>query len=317
MKNSWLIYLLVLGLYLPCKAAKHYIRADAPAGGDGTDWERAWQQLPEDLVRGDTFYIADGYYPGYTFDDAEVGSLYIWILKATLEAHGTDIGWDDSYGDGQATWPGWNISKGRYIFDGITGQGAQGDSYGFHLTPDSCNFSSTYILAQFGTAPNCSYVEFRHIFFEGCGNTDPVCSYGIKSNSYQGYNVGSVIAHNLFYGHAVHLVLYHWRETLVEYNFFDANWSSANCHGEQVTFGNSSDEVIYRYNIHRNSATGGLGMHHNDNKNWQVYGNIFYGGHVTMGVIGCADSLISSIILLKTAWLFMISLIVIRAYSDS
>ncbi len=38
----------------------HYIRADAPAGGDGSNWTQAWTELPATLQRGHVYYLADG-----------------------------------------------------------------------------------------------------------------------------------------------------------------------------------------------------------------------------------------------------------------
>ena len=67
------------------------------SGGTG-----AYKALPATLVRGDTYYIADGSYPSYTVDDAVSGTIVITIKKATTSAHGTENGWDSSYGDGQA-----------------------------------------------------------------------------------------------------------------------------------------------------------------------------------------------------------------------
>ena len=274
----------------PAHAADHCVREGAAGANDGSDWTNAWTSLPDDLTRGDVYYVADGSYGTAEFDDPESGEDTITIRKAVPADHGPDAGWDDSFGDGQATWNRWTLAAGHYVFDGATGGGDRRESYGFHLTPAACDFSADYHLAEFGTNPDCSHVEFRHIFFEGCGDTDPFCSNGIKSNSYLGENTGSLIAENLFYGNAVHLVLYHWHDTVVETNFFDENWSSSGCHGEQVTFGGNSDDVVYRFNTHRNSATGGLAVHEGDNNRWLVHGNIFYGGSVTMGVIGTADS---------------------------
>jgi len=284
-----IIFLVVFLLPKISLAANWYVKAGAKGSNNGQDWINAYPQLPQTLNRGDTYYIADGDYPPYTFNTPEDGEKYIVIKKATSNDHGTDVGWDDSYGDGQAVWNSWYITKGYVIFDGVKGTGNNSSSYGFKLTSSSCNFSGTYILVNFGTNSNLSNVEFRHIDFRGCGNTEPNCSYAIKSNSYLGDSRRLIVANSLFYGHTVHIVMYHWNDSILEYNFFDSNWSSSTCHGEQVTFG-YSDDVIYRYNIHRNSLTGGLAVHHTDNERWKVYGNIFYGGSVTMGVIGVADS---------------------------
>src|SRR5687768_17254029 len=50
-------------------AADRYVRQGATGSGNGSDWTNAYTSLPASLVRGDTYYVADGTYAGYTFDD--------------------------------------------------------------------------------------------------------------------------------------------------------------------------------------------------------------------------------------------------------
>src|SRR5262245_7797716 len=84
-----------------CEAATRYVRAGAAGANTGADWTNAYSVLPATLVRGDVYYLADGSYPGYIFDDASSGTTLITIKKATVNDHGTDTGWLASYGDGQ------------------------------------------------------------------------------------------------------------------------------------------------------------------------------------------------------------------------
>src|SRR3990172_1898859 len=120
--KRYLFAFLILLLASPSFAANHYIRDGA--SGDGSDWTNAWDDLPSTLVRGDTYYIADGNYGGYTFDDADSGATYIYIKKATASAHGTDTGWSSAYGDGQAVFTGqWLIRTNYLDIDGVTGGG--------------------------------------------------------------------------------------------------------------------------------------------------------------------------------------------------
>lgn len=72
-------------------------------------------QLPSTLVRGDTYYMADGTYTAYTFNTANSGSTVITIKKAqsydfgrTADGCSNDIsaGWNTAtMGSGQAIWP--------------------------------------------------------------------------------------------------------------------------------------------------------------------------------------------------------------------
>ena len=103
MKKILLVLLInCLSLVSYTFAADHYVREDATGDNSGSDWTNAFTQLPSTLVRGDTYYIADGNYGSYTFNDATAGSTYIYIKKAIIANHGTDVGWNNSYGDGQA-----------------------------------------------------------------------------------------------------------------------------------------------------------------------------------------------------------------------
>src|SRR3990167_7774658 len=128
-----------------------YVRQGA--SGNGIDWSNAFGTLPSVLQRGASYYIADGSYPRYTFDDA--GGAVITIKKAIVGDHGTDTGWDDSYGNGQAVWPGWTFVTGNLLFDGQVGGGPSSwdAGHGFavrnlspHLINSSINFSDVTIL---------------------------------------------------------------------------------------------------------------------------------------------------------------------------
>ena len=61
-------------------ATNHYIRPGAT--GTGSDWANALGALPSRLTRGDTYYLADGKYGNYEFNDKESGTLFIYIKKA-------------------------------------------------------------------------------------------------------------------------------------------------------------------------------------------------------------------------------------------
>ncbi len=100
-------------------AADHYVRQGATGSGAGSDWTNAYTILPSTLTRGDTYYLADGSYGSYTFDDPNSGSVGIAIVKATASSHGTNTGWVDSYGDGQATFTHWNVYTDYYTFNGV------------------------------------------------------------------------------------------------------------------------------------------------------------------------------------------------------
>lgn len=100
------------------EAANHYVRQGA--SGSGSDWTNAYATLPASLTRGDTYYVADGSYSSYTFDDDASGTSVITIKKATASDHGTDTGWTSTYGDGQAAFGEFQFTRPYYAIDGAT-----------------------------------------------------------------------------------------------------------------------------------------------------------------------------------------------------
>jgi hypothetical protein len=95
-----------------------YVRQGAAGSGTGNDWTNAYTALPATLARDTTYWVADGTYAAYTFDDAVSGTQVIRIKKATASLHGTDAGWVSTYGDGQATFSSANIYTDYFRFDG-------------------------------------------------------------------------------------------------------------------------------------------------------------------------------------------------------
>ena len=104
-------------------ANTYYVRAGANGNNSGSDWSNAFTQLPDTLLRGATYLISDGTYPNYNFNDQTAGSDEINIRKATVSAHGTNTGWIDTYGDGQAVFGLLNFTTDYYVFDGISDYG--------------------------------------------------------------------------------------------------------------------------------------------------------------------------------------------------
>lgn len=125
-------------LCVPCLAANKYVRQGASGTASGDDWTNAYPTLPATLTRDTIYYIGDGSYVGYTFDDAESGTLVITLKKATVADHGTSTGWDNTYGDGRAAFTGsLNMARDYITVDGSTRNESNWqdvDSYGIRTT---------------------------------------------------------------------------------------------------------------------------------------------------------------------------------------
>lgn len=128
--KHWIVGLLLL-LASPVWAANKYVRPGAAGTATGADWTNAYVDLPATLTRGDTYYLADGTYATYTFDDAVSGTSVITVKKATIADHGTETGWVSTYGDGTASFGQLSIETSYYAIDGNTDVVG---SYGIHVS---------------------------------------------------------------------------------------------------------------------------------------------------------------------------------------
>jgi hypothetical protein len=97
-----------------------YVRQGAAGAGSGLNWTDAYTTLPASLVRDYVYYISDGTYAAYTFDDSLDSTKWIYIVKATVADHGTATDWVDSYGDGQAVFGTLTFATSYYEINGQT-----------------------------------------------------------------------------------------------------------------------------------------------------------------------------------------------------
>lgn len=283
----------------------HYIRQGATGNNTGTDWTNAYTSLPSTLKRGDTYYIADGSYGSYTFDDPIDGTKIITIKKATISDHGTDVGWSDAYGDSQAIFASpFNISTSYVTFDGVVGYGSDYTSYGFRIaTPTSCNSqNNTMFSFPAINVASISHVTVRHVALRNCNmensGYDQRGFYSATTTSSPGAT-NMELSYSYVYGSSCNFLIRFWDGGIITHNFFDDNWSSSNFHGEQISPGGCKN-IIFAYNTLRNSQTGGIGFHRLNydtpsNNNWNVYNNIAYqtdsNNTISMGIFGNADTI--------------------------
>ncbi len=144
-------------------AATLYVRFGARGKGNGSDWANAYPALPETLVRGNTYYIADGTYSGVIFHAPESGQTLITVKKATALDHGTNTGWYNAYGDGEARFTDTlAFASGYWLLDGQTGggDGSWTTGFGFHVVRGA---GSPVIYK----APNANFITLKHMNIEG------------------------------------------------------------------------------------------------------------------------------------------------------
>jgi hypothetical protein len=274
-------------------AANHYILQGGT--GNGTSWSSALNDLPENLVRGDTYYIADGTYGAHMFNDAESGTTYITIKKATAIDHGTDTGWQSSYGDGQAVFKGLiNFTKGYYIWEGVTGTGSNYSAYGFKIVPLSCPSESQLLgIPGIGySSYQVNNIRVSHTAMIQCGEGDGTNNQtGIYSLARDASYASSdiTISNNYLSGSSSNMLIRQAKRWIIENNYFNGNWSSASNHGQQISPG-GCDDFVLRGNIFKDSTVFIVGAHAPTNYRWQIYNNIVIGGTLSAGWSNAAAS---------------------------
>lgn len=279
----------------PISTTNHrYVRQGATGTGSGLDWTNAYASLPATLTRDTTYWVADGSYGGYVFDDALSGTNIIQLRKATANYHGTETGWSAAYGDGVATFGTLNLFRGYIVLDGAVRSSDWSviSSYGFRINRIDSNTdngedgsNSKFRCCCIGQSDSAAYVGVsealyltytqHHIeisrchlrqgsptTFQGAGAHDILVEYTWVGD---GYGKQAIRGGNFNPG-------YNW--TIRHSVFFRSSQTDPNDGSSGIT----ADIAIWDY-----SVAGGL-----DNN--QVYGNVFWndrtGGRNSCVVIG-------------------------------
>ena len=254
-------------------AANRYVRQGATGANNGTDWTNAYTSLPATLTRGDTYYIADGTYSSYTFDDAISGTTYISIKKAIAADHGIDTGWNSTDGDGQAVFGPLTASNTGYIE--MNGQYQYGFKIDFNEGQSGFRYNSS-----------SQYMRFLYVDFDGITNTG---NYNYNSSTkcvYVPGNVGAIdgflMSHSACHGGETLIQWERGNNAVFEYNdFYDNRSTASNWHSNIMYITGNSQNVTFRYNKVHNYNVEGLfvtGYGGSGSGNWYIYGNVFYDG---------------------------------------
>jgi len=326
MKKLILLFLILNLIFsIPAFAADFAVRApaDCANNGDGTDWgcaaspgaTGAYDGLPATLDRAgsSTYYMGDGTYEPYIFDDAESGANYITIIKAVESAHGPAGNWASSYGDGQSIFTGPTVNAlravikfttGYWIWDGVTGSGKVESTYGFKFVVDDPN-EHNYLIALPGIGDDVQidHIQVSHTAFIQPGDAYDYKQIAFYSNpiTYGAHDI--TVSNNFFDSGNVQMQLRNLNNgselsnTVIEDNYFYNNWSSSANHGGMIVPGNGCYDVtiknntfdnprVYCVDWHKNGDAGAVG-----NSGWDIFNNIVIGGANTMtSVWGNGDS---------------------------
>jgi len=264
LKVTGITLLLSLNIAL---AGTRYVRPGASGNNSGTDWNNAYSSLPTNLVRGDTYYLADGSYAGHTFKDNGAG--LITLKKATVNDHGISTGWNNNYGDGQALFTGRLSFQMPYYK--IDGQSRSSISSG-HGIKVKTNGGYTIVSTS-------KYITLRYVDVENGGTTGPDgrC-FHLTTGTPQNITISYCYIHDV---NGVHFRTVNAHNLLVEHSYIARNESDPIMHAEMIA-DNNSDNVTFRHNIFEDIEGSGFIVMGNGSKytgveeNWKIYGNVFY-----------------------------------------
>jgi hypothetical protein len=270
-----------------CEGNCHYVREGAAGLGDGTDWDNAWTGLPDTLERGHVYFVADGSYSAYTFDDSESGDAFITVKKATAfdPACTETAGWDSGYGDGQALFQALVFASGRFEVDGVVGQNEQ--PRGFEILSDAPADESPDLVV---IDENVTHVTLRHLDIHR-----PSMDYRASGiYAARGGNSDIVVAHchihDIF---GVHFYFIGSDGVLIEHSWMARNKSTAEWHSESIQARGVTNMTVRYCWFEDIQGTGVIVSGSGNSAGWEIYGNVFNGLEVGHGAV--ADNMNDSI----------------------
>ena len=226
----------------------YYVRAGATGANNGSDWNNAYDKLPASLVRGATYYVADGSYGSYFFDSPVSGTQLITIKKATIADHVTSTGWNNSYGDGQAVFGELEFKTNYYVIDGSTrneSDWTNGAAYGFRVRNVYSSSSRSGACADNLTV---KYSDIGGTYSLTFDNGIPDAGFyfgGFYGDICQNWTIQRNYIHNIrIIGQMAGTNNITW-----EYNWMGPAWSKAGIRGQ-----NQSTNSIFRYNVIKNAC---------------------------------------------------------------
>lgn len=258
--------------------ATAYIRDGASGGANGTSWTDAFDDVPTTLVRGTTYWIADGSYTARTIDDAASGSSEIWLRKATTQSHGSETGWSSAFGDGQADFTGtWTISVPFITISG-TSRSTESSGYGFLTTTGQAK--GVTIGTDSANSITIAYMEILGVGDDGTGSPANDLIYIVPSAG----SVSGVILQYLYLKDAgrAHILGRNASNVVVEHCLLSGNESTVDQHAESISAYNNTDAWTVRYNHFLNCE--GTGVVVFAGQDWLVYANVLNETETTGGL---------------------------------
>ena len=256
-----------------------------------------------------------------TFNTAESGALRITIKGATVADHGTETGWQNSFGventqavfSASAVIPGTGIfhfTTGYWVFDGSVGTGNTMSSYGFKFTRGANCSAVTGPqdgITALRSAATQTDLTIKYVGLEMCGPSFDAAQRGILVGCAACYVTATVFANNYITGAQGSMGLLNVANSTIERNWGENHWTSPNHHSDAFAAANSDKSGgesptcpaanecgwrnEFRYNVVKDCVgTGGMiGSSPKSFRQWKIHGNLFVnclGGNGAIGNIG-------------------------------
>jgi hypothetical protein len=262
----------------------HYVSSAATGNHTGASWADAWTELPATLERGHTYFVADGTYPPYTFDDDQAGAEFIFIKKAVPDDHGASQGWSDDMGDGQAVFqhPSGNVASafsicsGYLELDGQVGEGKAGHGFKMRIYEPNTehNRNVVEVLDLTWSYTLLPYVNVRHCEMEHTGTDNTQSSgRGFQIHSQAGLEnslLQSCYIHDI---PGISIYLTTTEGVVVEHCYCARNHSDPAFHGEGVQTTDAAHGVIIRFNTWEDIEGTAVIV---TRSGWKIYGNVAF-----------------------------------------
>jgi hypothetical protein len=283
-----------------------------PAGAgakNGADWNNAYAGLPTTLVRGDTYYLADGTYPAYVFTTADSGASIITIKKAIASDNCTSTGWNTAtMGSSQAVFTGGPYGTGiavrtdHIVVNGQVGAGEGATPYGFKIDDSNnateCGAGGAAFCRDLpiGDTGAVTDVNIQYLEIAGACTNMNLATNPQACDTFQDRPADESLvyaASGSTYLTLSHLYLHHVAggifeivsasDVTIEYDFLYANNSTPTQHDNCLGTNWTSNNVTLAYNsFHDCEGTAVIAMlgpgagDTYTNYSWAIYGNIVW-----------------------------------------
>ncbi|MDE3200037.1 MAG: Ig-like domain-containing protein [Acidobacteriota bacterium] len=283
-----------------------YIYAGAKGKGDGSSWANAYtgfgtgagQVNPARMLRGVTYWIANGNYGAQNFTTPDNGTLNITIEGATPASHGDATDWNDAFA-GVAIFGGGEtgVFSDYWFFEGQT-RGADWQS-GYTIMFDLNGIANkSGVITNRDSSGNSyshltfDYVEVRgsnmNMTFNGGSSTDcsTYCDGGFYTGSPTNYlYVGHSWIHDVgdtqFQSNINSVKNSNGSHWIIEYNYISRDHTGDQSNGaHSEAFSSTVQDMVVRYNYFQDILSSGVITDASGPGAvvgpWYIYGNIAF-----------------------------------------